>query len=1206
MSRKNKKISKRPSLFSPPGLNISKQSDKDSIKLSQIKDTNINSSASFRYDSPSMGIKSTQQIPINYDNFENHTFFNSAQAKTNIAFDTIINEFPFDGTKKEMEAFFDGLTGFENYVFSRFPKFKGYLHFSGTVAGEDPAGGFDPLLGTRIEVYDSSGYLFPNFSKIKNGKASIDFEQNPFSLEYHMMLPPLANSNQIIMQKRASASFGITLALSQSSDTESCNLIFSVNSGSTYLLTSGTVEKGDGTWNHVTAVYDRYGDKNLKLYNNLKLVSSSSASALFDTLSIDKVNLVIGSGSTFNVDSKMMPGGQSTFTPATTFTGSLDEIRIFHSYRRLKDQKQYARKTIYSSDDLKLYFKLNEPTGSYKPTGVVLDSSGNSLHSVISNFNINLRRSGSDYDAITYEKIYSSPILFPDHHKVSELNTDLLLSASIFDEENPNIITKLIPTHYFLEGQAESGFKTTQGEIYNKIEGDSIPGSAKLGSAQILTSFLLIYAKFFDELKIVIDSISNFLNLDYNDIDSSPDQLIPVLAKYYGIDIPSLFSHSNIFEFVDGENLGDVYGFSDRSLRDVQNTLWKRFLINVPYIFKSKGTISSVKSTIRSFGIDPDGLMNIREFGGPTTRDLSDLRQRRVKTISFLDYSGSINSSHSSLDYHGFSSNIPHLITPFLTSSRKSPGFPKIQGTFVDKTEQDRNGISNNAEDGLLIPGSWTYEGIYRFLNYTKAGYRQLTTQSLARFQITGSSVNKGAVITNLVAVSGGLSHEGDSQDTINLYVRSALSTGAPGFRLTLTGSSLKLFDGNFWYISCGRNRSDDIITSVSESYLAPKVSVEGSSSWFLRCGRISDGTLTDVFSKRHFFSDAGHTTAFENKSTTYNVSGACVVIGSQSLGDYTDLFLSDTSLGSVQGFGATDRNMASSTDFSGQVSKIRFWSKGLYDTTFKDHIRNPDSIGSINPDINYNYESQETGSFQRPRIDLQMSQPETSASLDSLSITNFTQELGDAICYGLESEAEAIKNEGIFYSILSPKFDLSQTDEKVRIRGYQRRELIDNSSYAHASPIYEVLKSESPDDDTRFAIEFSSVKALEEDIMSIFSSLEYFDNAIGKPSLLFDEIYPDIEQARKVYFRRLFAKPEFQNYFKMFKWFSNSLGFVIEQMIPKKTKFLGVDFIFESHPLERNRFRYLFDDIYLTSLERPFDRGDLFLSQYVISVTKF
>ena len=30
------------------------------------------------------------------------------------------------------------------------------------------------------------------------------------------------------------------------------------------------------------------------------------------------------------------------------------------------------------------------------------------------------------------------------------------------------------------------------------------------------------------------------------------------------------------------------------------------------------------------------------------------------------------------------------------------------------------------------------------------------------------------------------------------------------------------------------------------------------------------------------------------------------------------------------------------------------------------------------------------------------------------------------------------------------------------------------------------------------------------------------------------------------------------------------------------------------------------FDDIYLTSLERPFDRGDLFLSQYVISVTKF
>ena len=139
-----------------------------------------------------------------------------------------------------------------------------------------------------------------------------------------------------------------------------------------------------------------------------------------------------------------------------------------------------------------------------------------------------------------------------------------------------------------------------------------------------------------------------------------------------------------------------------------------------------------------------------------------------------------------------------------------------------------------------------------------------------------------------------------------------------------------------------------------------------------------------------------------------------------------------------------------------------------------------------------------------------------------------------------------------------------------------------------------------------RFSIEFSSVKALEDDIMTLFSNLEFFNNGIGAPNLLFDENYPDIEAAREVYFRRLLAKPEYQAFFDMYKWFSSSLGYIIEQMLPKKTKFLGVDFIIESHPLERSRFRYLYDDIYLLSLERSFDRGTLLLSQYVGTLKKY
>ena len=73
-----------------------------------------------------------------------------------------------------------------------------------------------------------------------------------------------------------------------------------------------------------------------------------------------------------------------------------------------------------------------------------------------------------------------------------------------------------------------------------------------------------------------------------------------------------------------------------------------------------------------------------------------------------------------------------------------------------------------------------------------------------------------------------------------------------------------------------------------------------------------------------------------------------------------------------------------------------------------------------------------------------------------------------------------------------------------------------------------------------------------------------------------------------------------------MFRWFNSSFGYIVEQLVPRNTKFLGIDFVYESHPLERSKFRYLFDDIYLFSKERSFDRGDILLSQYVGTIKKF
>ena len=181
----------------------------------------------------------------------------------------------------------------------------------------------------------------------------------------------------------------------------------------------------------------------------------------------------------------------------------------------------------------------------------------------------------------------------------------------------------------------------------------------------------------------------------------------------------------------------------------------------------------------------------------------------------------------------------------------------------------------------------------------------------------------------------------------------------------------------------------------------------------------------------------------------------------------------------------------------------------------------------------------------------------------------------------------------------------MAQTDNKVRVRSFETAKLIDLFSYSTSAPSFDVLRSEEPFDDTRFSIEFSSVRALDEDIMNIFGSLDFFNDAMGRTNLLFDDFYPNIDQARKIYFDRLTEKPDYQVFFNMYKWFNSSLGDLIRQLIPRKTKFLGINFIIESHVLERNKFRYLFDDIYLSALDRDTDRGNLLLSQIVGTIKK-
>jgi len=1194
---------------------------------SMLSGTNI-STSSFNYDAPGTGLKSTQQIPLDWSDFSNHTFFNSAEANVNVAFERIINHFPFDGSSFELQQFLDSLTGFEKHVYDQFPKHLGYLVFSGTSVDENPANGHDADLGTSIRVADFAGSLFPDLSRDQTGRSVIDPKKGSFACEMELFIPSqsIDSTNQVILQKISGSTHGFTLGLSGSKSHEgSSPLFFIATSGSAVLSCSADLQKD--RWHHVCATYNRSpGKSRLEIYVNERLKSISDRSS-FGDWGFALSPLTIGSGSLHITGST-----DNAYVPRQTFSGSIDELRMFHSTRDIAQQRTYRYKNIFPTEDdkLVLYFKFNEASGSYTNNNVVLDSSGKSLHSRIKNYTEACRlttgfSSSSIQSPMILERVYSNPVLFPDSPDVIQLNTSLLLSASFYDANNPNLITKLVPKHYLLEQASFEGFENEDGDIadpYSYDENSGIPGGGKMGSPQIVAALLFTWAQYFDEMKIFLDHFSNLLHVDYDDDGTVADQFLPFLGEYYGFTLPNMFSNSSLSQLVDGENLGAEPGLSSNGLQTVQNQIWRRILVNLNEIIQSKGTIHSIKALMRSSGISPDKIFRFREFGGAPKRDLTEVRKKSTTVSSLLDMSGSLKqyTEIETISPQGLSDRKPHLVSPFLSGTRVEPGYPTIShgSAFVRNPEGTVIGTTRD-KDGLLTSGSWTYEAIYKyepidvrtgFGGVWRSKVSHPLTQSLMRMYTTGSSTvgDFGPAPGLLVNVLAFQSSSHSTTASLKAYVRAGTSQHSPTLEFNLPG--VNIFDGNKWHITFGRERNDQFNSIVSSSY-------------FLRAGRQSFGDLAEYKSSSVLFEEdplfgtepwgsshlnvrrpGGIWQDYDSRpgQPWYNVSGSFFLIGSQSIrmngSDYSTHFLNSY---------ASDRpDLCRYTMFTGRVGRIRFWSKALAQEETREHARNFKSLGVQDPSKNFNFVKTRSGSFQKVRIDASVDQYTTSSNEQGkIDVFDYSQNNMHISGSSFEISKRIIKPERFDYSMLDPKFDEFSQDNKVRVRSWQNWDNV--SKYGgEVAPVYEIRRSEQPVDDTRFAIEVSSVQALNEDIVNIFSTFDALDNALGNPELLFSTEYPELAVLREVYFNRLDEKINLRSFFEFFKWFDSSLGILIDRLVPRRTKFLGVNFIVESHMLERAKFNYGYSDMYIGENNRHGLKGTILLRQLVGTMKRF
>ena len=1118
----------RPGVFSPSivrgisspdgGLSSFETENGEFLTQAPVAET-----GSFRYDPIGSGIKSTQQLNIDWSLFENHVFFNSAQVKVNSAFNKIFDRYPFDGTRKETELFFDQMTGYERYIYDNMPKNKGYLFFSGSNVGDTTT------KGTWITIKDAAGTTFPFLTKDPNGASRLDPITSSISLQFQIYAATGSNANQVVFQKLQTLSateqhgFGCFLS---SSTGPTADLTFFVASGSTNVM-SASISLVKGNWAPVTFTWDRTSGVNqLFGYVSGSLIVTSSQTTIRN-LNFATASMFIGTGS--NVVAPF-------FVPQTTFSGALDELRYYKRVVSTDEMLAYQSSSIYAESDLALYYKFNEASGSV--SNLVLDHSGKGMHGTLNGYALNTLKvrninTGSYMGAspMIYEDIRMCPILFPDQPTVVAYRENIIANGASYDSYNPNIITKLIPRQYFTYGQEQAALETEEGEI-NELQYGSEPNTANLGSTQTLLSLLYMWASFFDEIKLFLDAFSTLRHVDYQQFDTVPDAFLKQLADFYGLDLPPLFIGSDVNQFINGKNITPNIVNSEYTLQYLQNQIWRRILVNANDILKSKGTIHSIKSLLRAVGIDGDNIFRFKEYGGPTQRTLDSLRESR-------------NEIGTSLSFK----NGGYFKSPYLSGSRVEPGYPTPLGSFIIDPVTGHNTNTTNSNDGLFTSGSWTFEGIYNYAGTPSTS----SVQSIVRLMCSGSGSTEN-VLANLYATSG---------SGLTLYVRPNSTVGASALTMSITTPDI--LNGQAWNISFGRDRGDSI--------------GQVSSSYFLRIGRNNLGSIAEEYVTSSLFDDNFGSNSANNMlqviNSTYNVSGAFLAIGSGS-----------TTISASNDF----VNLNNLQIFDGKVSQLRWWSKALTIGEWREHVRDYKSLGVADPRVNFNFENFRSGSFEKLRADWSTDQIElTTDSTGSLQIFDFSQHYLHATGTLFPNSKNVIIPERFYYSFISPNFDEAVTDQKVRVRSYQSLDFVDQDGgmYSQAAPVYEIQQEQIPEDNAKFSIDFSIVDSLNQDMIGMFSSLEVFNNILGDPNMMFSPDYPDLETLRDIYFNRLTDKLNVRGFFDFYQWFNTNMGKFIGQLLPRKTRFQGINYVIQSHMLERPKLEYHFEDQYVGANNR-------------------
>jgi hypothetical protein len=404
-----------------------------------------------------------------------------------------------------------------------------------------------------------------------------------------------------------------------------------------------------------------------------------------------------------------------------------------------------------------------------------------------------LLKESSSYESSSYGEFYTStwpkqnntkPYL---NYSVSSSQVEdwfdgIIMSASLYDQNNENALNKTIPLHI---------------------------GDDAANSQYVL--FVNMIGHYFDASFPYIQQLNQTHDRKEGIADGFSKELIYHIAKNLGLDFENGASFDELWNYTLGTNTSGSYQSTyNITNEDKTKEIWKRIINNLPYLLKTKGTERGLRALINCFGI-PQTILRIREYGGaePTFESKTDNVYERFFYSTTVGYNGKtsgqvaqlIEAPWKPLTANNTMPSTVELRVKMAQNQTKTQTIFEVPNKWQVKAFQS----ASNNYIGFFLSGSQGYatasvsSSIYENVFHHIALERSVASDSSSTNQTYTLIVKRVNYLKVTSTVSASLYIDGSTSSSYNTSYTSTGSLWIPGSGsfLAATSQSMNILSGS-------------------------------------------------------------------------------------------------------------------------------------------------------------------------------------------------------------------------------------------------------------------------------------------------------------------------------------------------------------------------------------------------------------------------